>query len=138
MLVIIFFIAAISLASNLYCWKDIKNGRPHIISLRQITLIMDRNVLNRYFGPPETGYYYTLPDEALHRLIRACRVRIYWEAAADLVCMLGAWRTMAGVASPAFSTWFLLAAALCQGINIAFSVWLVYKWGWQIREELGE
>lgn len=136
MMLVIFFTALLSLASYLYCWNDIRRGRPHIISLRQVTLIMDRNALNRLFGQPQPDYRYALPLETLARLIKAKQGYVYLEMAADALCMLGAWRYLTGAAPEALEEWFILLAALCQGVNIVYSMWLVWKWGDQIREEM--
>ncbi len=135
---VIFLVSLLSLASNLYCWNDIKSGRPHIISLRQITLIMDRHVLNRIFGEPQPGYRYPLSPSVLTQFIRARRGYVYREMTADLLCMLAAWRYWTGMAPAALEAWFVLIAGLCQGISLVYSLWLVRKWGHQIHEEISD
>jgi hypothetical protein len=136
LLVIIFVAAALSLMSYLYCWQDIKTGRPHIITLRQITSIMDRHRLNAIFGNPEPGYFYTIPPETLAYLIRRYRGFYMRECIADAVCMLGSWRYMLHYADPAGLPLFLCLALACQGINILYSLWLIRKWRDQLREEM--
>src|SRR5437868_5178985 len=94
LLILIFCSSALSLLSYVYCWQDIRTGRPHIISLRQITTIMDRNRLNQMFGPPEKGYYYMLSPEQLYGLIQSRRWFYVCECAADITCALGVWLYM--------------------------------------------
>ena len=132
----IFLVSLLSLASYLYCVNDIRGGRPHIVSLRQVTLIMDRKRLSRLFGEPDAGFRYTLAPDTLAAFIKARQGYVYVEMAADLMCMLGAWRYMTGMAPAALEYWFVPLAALCQGVNLAYSMWLVWKWGSQIREEM--
>lgn len=134
----IFIIAALSFLSYLYCWNDIQGGRPHIISLRQITNIMDRNVLDLLFGPHEPGYYYALSTEKLAIFRRAWGKYFYREITADGLCMLGAYRYMTGAAPGEWMGVFILLAALCQGINVYYSLRLVRQWAHQIREELDD
>lgn len=136
LLVIIFIAAALSMMSYIYCWQDIKSGRPHIITLRQITSVMDRHVLNQIFGHPEPGYYYTLPPERASALLRRYRLFYLGELTADTVCMLGVWRYMQGLAHPDGQTAFILLGLACQGVNIIYSLWLVRKWRDQLREEM--
>lgn len=132
----VFLIATLSLASYLYCWNDIRRGHPHILSLRQITLVMDREALNRMFGAPDARYRYALAPEALAGVIRARRFYAYSEMAIDAVCALAMWSVVTHRALPVFEDWLVLLAGLAQGINLAYSLWLVRKWGWQIREEM--
>ncbi len=138
MMTMVFLIAALSLASTVYCWCDIQGGRPRSITLRQITLIMDREILNRIFGKPDARYRYTLTPPMQAALLRARAWYAYSEMAADLLCMYGAARFINGEAPPALAGSFLLLAGLCQAVNIVHSLWLVRKWGWQIRDETGE
>jgi len=136
LLLLIFIIAALSCVSYLYCWHDIKSGRPHIITLRQITGIMDRNRLNSIYGPPQTGYYYPLAADTIRILLNHYRTFYICECAADAVCMLGVWRYMQQLAHPAGLALFIILALTCQGVNIIYSLWLVHKWRDQLREEL--
>jgi len=136
LLILIFIAAAMSLVSYVYCWQDIKGGRPHIVSLRQITGIMDRNRLNRRFGIPETGYYYPLSPEQMQDLLRSRAWFFYGECTADAVCLLGVWLYMNGQGDSDFLWWFIALAGICQIINVGFSLWLVHKWREQIREEI--
>lgn len=135
---LVFCAAGLSLLSYLYCWHDIQSGAPHIISLRQVTSIMDRERLNRLFGAPEPGYIYKLNPQRLKSFVRRHRYYIWRECAADLICMVGAWRYLAGDADPQGLPLFLLLATLCQGINILWSLYLVRKWAHQIKEELDD
>src|SRR5207237_13513 len=80
---------------------DIKSGKPHIISLRQITTIMDRDRLNHLFGTPQPGYRYRLSPEALHALLKSRRWFIYGEFGADILCLLDAGYDMTAGASGA-------------------------------------
>ena len=135
-LIAIFIASALSLVSYVYCWNDIKSGRPHIITLRQITSIMDRNRLNAIYGAPEPGYYYRLSPETVAIICARYRGFYLRECAADLVCMLGVWRAMQGAAHPSGQTLFIALAFTCQAINILYSLWLVRKWRDQLREEM--
>ena len=135
-LICIFASAALSLLSYLYCWQDIQRGRPHIISLRQITTIMDRNRLNQMFGSPGPGYYYTLSPPQLLALVRWKQWFFYLECTADTACLLGVWLYMTGNGLQNSVGWFIVLAGLCQGINLAYSIWLIRKWSFQIREEI--
>ncbi|MBY0406346.1 MAG: hypothetical protein K2Q01_01540 [Rickettsiales bacterium] len=132
----IFLTAALSLASYVYCWQDIKTGRPHIITLRQITAIMDRNQLNALFGMPKPGYFYELSEETVHNLLTRYRGYYVRECAADSVCMLGVWRHMQGAAAPETMALFILLAMTCQGVNIIYSMHLIKKYRHQLREEM--
>lgn len=136
LLITIFIISALSLISYVYCWQDIKTGRPHIITLRQITSIMDRKQLNILFGPPEPGYYYKLLPEMVTYLQNTYRLYYIRECAADIVCMAGVWRYMHAPDSAPGQIIFILLALTCQGINIIYSLWLVRKWRDQLREEM--
>lgn len=134
--VAIFISAALSLLSYVYCWQDVSGGRPHILALRQITSIMDRNRLNRMFGAPQPGYYYQLDPEQVRALTLQFR-GFYWrECAAEAVCMLGVWRYMTGQGAPEFKVLFLMLALACQGINFMYSLWLIHRWRDQLQEEL--
>lgn len=133
---LIFVSAALSLVSYVYCWHDIRGGRPHIISLRQILTIMDRNRINEMFGAPEPGYYYPLSPAQLRIVMQERRWFYTRECTTDIVCLVGSWLYMTGGASPDTVYGFILLAGLCQGINVAYSLWLIRKWSAQIREEL--
>ena len=136
LLVVIFISAAVSLLSYVYCWQDIRSGRPHIISLRQITNIMDRLRLNQWFGTPEPGYFYVLPPEVVRWIMRWRAVFFYRECLADIVCLIGAWWFSVS-ATETFSVYaFIVMAGVCQGINLLYSYKLLQKWGHQIREEI--
>lgn len=132
----VFLVSVLSLGSYLYCWRDVKRGNPHILSLRQVTLVMDREVLNRLFGAPGPGWRYALTPEARAELVRSRWFYIHSEMAIDLACMLAAWSVVTHKAPPAMEIWLVLLAGVAQGINLAYSVWLMKKWGWQIREEM--
>ena len=136
LLVGIFISAALSLLSYLYCWQDIKGGNPHIISLRQITSVMDRERLNRYFGPPMPGYYYTLTPQQVQGVVW----RRFWfvslECALDVTCLLGAWWFSHNGDHVLFVYGFICLGGLCQGLNFAHSFWLMRKWQHQLREEI--
>ncbi len=136
LLIVIFITAGLSLVSYIYCWQDIKTGRPHIITLRQITSIMDRNRLTALYGAPEPGYYYTLAPAQVSALLKRYRAYYFTECTADAVCMLGVWRYMQIPGEVPGQTLFLALAILCQGINIIYSLWLVRKWRDQLREEM--
>ena len=138
LLVTIFMMAAMSLLSYVYCWHDIKSGEPHIISLRQITNIMDRNRLTHMFGSPAPGYRYKLSPLALKALLKARQGFYYTEVGADSACILGAYAYMTHQVPMGTVGWFIVLAGLCQSINFAYSIWLVRRWGHQIREEMGD
>ena len=136
LLITIFCMSGLSLLSYVYCWQDIRRGHPHILSLRQITNIMDRNRLNLLFGNPEPGYYYDLSPVMLAFITRFCGLYYYCEIAADIVCIFGVYHFMTYGAHSPLAGWFVLLAATCQGINFLYSVWLIRRWGHQIREEM--
>ena len=136
LLVAIFCSASLSLVSYIYCWHDIRNGRPHILSLRQITSIMDRNRLNQLFGKPEPGYYYLLTPDQLYGITQQCRWFYTCECAADITCIAGVWLYMTGTIGNANILLFTLLAGLCQMINLAYSIRLIRKWHGQLREEI--
>jgi hypothetical protein len=136
LLLIIFVFAGLSLVSYLYCWADIKGGNPHILSLRQITNVMDREKLNRMFGDPLPGYFYKLEPAAVTQLMARRQWYFYRECATDAICVLGAWRYMVIDAHPVALRYFLLLAFACQALNLVYSIILVKKWGYQIREEI--
>jgi hypothetical protein len=135
-LVLIFIMSALSLISYVYCWNDIKTGRPYILSLRQITSIMDREKLNQLFGPPGRGYFYKLAPHVLYTLLKERQYFYYRECAADVLCVFGAWRYMTHEVGDATTALFILLASACQGINLVYGYFLVKKWGGQIREEI--
>lgn len=138
LLATLLLLSALSLVSYLYCWADILGGRPHIISLRQITGIMDRHKLTDLLGAPEPGYYFALSPQQLGWLKRRFSLNFYREAATDLVCTLGAYRYLNGTADPALAGWFITLAGLCQGINFGYSLWLVRRYAHQIGEEMDD
>jgi hypothetical protein len=135
-LVLIFGMSALSLISYVYCWNDIKSGRPYILSLRQITTVMDREKLNQMFGPPERGYFYKLEPQVLYSLLKEKQGFYYRECAADVLCVFGAWRYMTHDVGVATMALFILLASVCQGVNLVYGYFLVKKWGSQIREEI--
>jgi hypothetical protein len=137
LLLIILVISAMSLSSYVYCWRDVMGGRPHIISLRQITCIMDRSLLDVMFGKHEAGYRYLLSPSMRHWFRRQWGLYYLREISADWLCIIGALYFWFLPAHPlTFS--FVLLAVCCQGINIAQSVLLVRRWRHQIIEELDE
>ena len=136
LLVAIFCSAAMSLISYMYCWQDIRGGRPHIISLRQITSIMDRNRLTQLLGKPEPGYYYALSPAQLSVIIRSRRWFYTRECAADITCILGAWLYMTGSIGDENILLFIILALSCQMVNLIYSFCLISKWRFQLREEI--
>jgi hypothetical protein len=135
LLTLIFLSATLSLVSYSYCWHDIKTGRPHIISLRQITTIMDRHRLNAMFGPPGAGYRYKLSPQMLRTLVKGRIFYFYSETAADCVCLVGSYLYLTKQVQASVG-WFILLAVICQAVNVAHSILLVRKWSHQIKEEL--
>jgi hypothetical protein len=136
LLVTIFFSSALSMISYFYCWHDIKTGHPHIISLRQITNIMDRNRLNEMFGKPNHGYRYHLEPAVVRALVRSRQFFFHSEVAADSTCMVGAYLYLTDQLEMTNIGWFLLLGVICQAINVGYSIWLVRKWSHQIKEEM--
>jgi len=136
LLIVIFISAALSLLSYIHCWQDICRGRPHIISLRQITSVMDREWLNRRFGAHEPGYYYKLSPAQIQDIVRKHGWFFYCECAMDTVCLFGAWWFSIGLGSGDMALLFILLAGAGQGLNVAYSFWLMRKWKHQIREEI--
>jgi hypothetical protein len=137
-LMMIALASALSLLSYSYCWHDIKTGHPHIISLRQMTNVMDRNRLNNLFGRHDNRYRYHLSPPMLKSFIKNRQWFYHSEMTADAVCLAGAYLYLNADVSAASVGWFILLAGACQVINFAYSIWLVRKWAHQIREELGE
>jgi len=137
LLLVVLLLSALSLASYVYCWRDVMRGHPHIISLRQITCIMDRHLLDIMFGRHEAGYRYTLSPHARRWFARQWGG--YWlrEVAADAVCIIGALYFWFMDDRPLMVS-FLLLALTCQGINMVQSMWLVRRWRHQIIEELDD
>ena len=129
-------ISAISLCSWWYCWQDVRGGRPNILSLRQVTLIMDRNLLDTLYGKHGQGYIYTLNKPALAQITRDRRLFVYKEMLADMLCFAGAYRYFIGSAMPDYFPIFLLLATTYQGLSIWYSISLVRRWWHQIEEEM--
>ncbi len=136
LLLSIFCSASLSLLSYVYCWHDIRGGRPHILSLRQITTIMDRNRLNHMFGKPETGYYYVLKQAQREAVIRKWRWFYIRECTADITCIVGVWLYMTGTLQDENIVLFSVLASVCQMINLVYSFCLINKWQFQLREEI--
>lgn len=136
LLLAILLASSLSMMSYMYCWRDIRRGRPHIISLRQITNIMDRERLNALFGAPMPGYFYPLTKPAKAALVRTYQLHYYIECATDGVCVLGAWRYLVVHAGAAVVWRFIVLAAICQAINVVYSTCMVRKWAHQIKEEI--
>ena len=136
LLIVIFICAALSLLSYIHCWQDIRGGRPHIISLRQITSVMDRERINQWFGAPARGYYYKLSPEQLQSILRRRGWFFYTECAVDIVCLFGTWWFATGMGSAEMVWPFILLAGICQGVNLVYSFWLMRKWQHQIHEEM--
>jgi hypothetical protein len=136
LMVLVFLSAGLSLVSYVYCWQDITSGRPHILALRQITSIMDRNRLNAQYGQPEPGFYYTLTPAQIATLTSRFRLFYLRECAAEGVCMLGVWRFISGSGTPDLQWIFVFLAITCQGINFIYSIWLLRKWRDQLQEEI--
>ncbi len=136
LLLVIFLTASLSLVSYLYCWHDIRGGNPHIISIRQITGIMDRDIINAIFGAPQPGYYYQMKPPLTRELQKLWKWRYYQEVAADSVCILGSYYYLNAGGPDIYAAWFVLLAGLCQAISIWISVHLVRKWWHQIAEEM--
>jgi len=136
LLIAIFICAAMSMLSYIYCWQDVKSGRPHIISLRQVTSIMDRERLTRWLGPPQPGYFYALSPEQLQDIMRRRAWFIYAECALDGLCIFGAWWYSDSDAPESAVLGFLALAGLAQAVNLCYSFFLIRKWKHQLREEL--
>ena len=136
-LIIIMVISVLSAASYWFCWQDILRGRPNILSLRQVTLIMDRNKLDAIFGKHQPGYVYALSPQMLAAVIRWRKFFVYSEVAAEMVCFFGAYRYLSGVSSPETLPLFVLLAMICQVIDIWMSFSLIRKYWHQIEEEMG-
>lgn len=136
LLILIFLFAACSFVSFVYCWLDIRAGKPYILSLRQITGIMDRNIINSLYGMPQKGFVYPLSPQDIRHILNTRRMYFYRECLADSLCIFGAWRFMTQDASAVIIVLFLLLGGLCQGLNMLYSYQVLQRWGDQIREEL--
>ncbi|MFO0388903.1 MAG: hypothetical protein ACK502_04185 [Alphaproteobacteria bacterium] len=136
-LIVIVLISILTAGSYWFCWQDILRGRPNILSMRQITLIMDRNKLDAIFGRHQPDFYYTLTPEMLAALVRSRKFFVYSEIAAEVVCFIGAYRYLTGAASLETVWVFILLAAICEGIDIWMSITLIRKYWYQIEEEMG-
>jgi hypothetical protein len=132
---IIFISAGMSLISYIYCWQEVRSGTPHILALRQITSIMDRNSLNQRYGKPDLGYNYTLTEEQVDELLATYRSFFLRECATEITCMFGVWRYMTGAAPSQYVWLFIALAVAVQGVNLAYSMWLIRKWRDQLQEE---
>ncbi len=137
-LIIIMLISVMTAGSYWFCWQDILRGRPHILSMRQVTLIMDRNRLDAVFGRHKEGYVYELSPQSLSALVKARRFFVYSEMTAEFVCFVGAYRYLNDMAAPEFVGLFVLLAGLCQGIDIWMSIRLIRRYWHQIEEEMGK
>ncbi len=135
-LVGIILISILSAGSYWFCWQDIKRGRPSILSMRQVTLIMDRKRLDAIFGRHQSDYTYQLSPEVLAALMRMRSFFVYSEIAAEVVCFVGAYRYLTGMASPDYAGIFIMLACCCQFIDIWMSVSLIRKYWHQVEEEM--
>lgn len=129
-------VSVISLCSWWYCWRNVLSGQPNILSLRQVTLIMDRNLLDALYGKHGPGYIYTLNPHALRQIIRSRRLFVYGEMLADAVCFIGAWRYFGGMADFTLLPWFLAIAITYQALSVWYSLKLIRSWWHQIEEEM--
>ena len=136
LLVLIFISGALSLLSYIFCWQDIAAGRPHIISLRQITSIMDRKRLNAHFGAPKRGFYYQLTPVQVEGILWRQRGYMIAECSLDGLCVLGSWWFASGLGSQELELPFIGAAGLSQLLNVLYSFFLLRKWQHQMQEEL--
>lgn len=132
---IIFISAGMSLISYIYCWQEVRSGTPHILALRQITSIMDRHVLNERYGKHDLGYNYTLSPEEIKKMLAEHRSFFFRECAVEIICMLGVWRYMTGVAPQRYVWLFILLALAVQAVNLVYSMWLIRRWREQLLEE---
>jgi hypothetical protein len=137
LLLIVLVVSLLSFASYMYCWRDIMTGNPHILSLRQMTTIMDRHVLNLIFGAHEKDYRYWLSPTGLIWFRKQWSGYYYREIAADALCAIGALYFLSKNTPQEVTTAFLLLAITCQGITIYSAVIQVKRWRHQIEEELG-
>jgi hypothetical protein len=133
----IVLISILTAGSYWFCWQDILRGRPNVLSMRQITLIMDRNKLDAIFGRHQPDYHYALAPEVLAALVRSRKFFVYSEIAAEAVCFIGAYRYLTGVASPETLWLFVVLAVMCEGIDVWMSLSLIRKYWYQIEEEMG-
>lgn len=133
----IILISILSAGSYWFCWQDILGGRPNILSMRQITLIMDRNKLDAIFGKHQPDYHYALSPEMLAALVRSRKFFVYSEMAAEVCCFIGAYRYLTGLASPDTLSLFVLLAVICQIIDVWMSISLIRKYWHQVEEEMG-
>ena len=136
LLILIFLFAGCSFVSFVYCWLDIRGGKPYILSLRQITGIMDRNIINSLYGMPQKGFIYPLSPKDIRHILNSRRMYFYRESLADSLCIFGSWRFMTQEASTGMLWTFLLLGGVCQGLNMLYSFQVLERWGDQIREEL--
>ena len=136
LLVLIFISSMLSLMSYVHCWRDVKSGRAHVISLRQISSVMDRTVFNGWFGAPQPGYFYVLTPEQVKWFLRRYAWPVYGECAADAACLFGAWWFASGWGKEEVLLVFVLLAGLCQAMSLGYYFWLMRQWRDQIHEEI--
>ncbi|MGE0755332.1 MAG: hypothetical protein AB7L92_09280 [Alphaproteobacteria bacterium] len=128
--------SAVSLCSWVYCWRDVLDGKPGILSLRQVTLIMDRHKLDEIFGRHGPGYVYELSPQAIALVKRNYSIFVYSEMAADILCFIGVYRFFTGDMSQAIVPMFTLVASMYQLVALWYSLRLVRQWWHQIEEEM--
>jgi hypothetical protein len=136
LLILIFISAALSLFSYWYCWRDMAAGRPHIISLRQITGVMDRTRLDAYFGKHQSGYHYALSPQQVAGIVSRRRSFLFGECMLEGLCIFGAWWFATIAQGSSLVVPFMMLAGMCQAINLLYSFVLMRKWQHQIYEEL--
>lgn len=136
LIILVGCISVLSLGSWLYCWNDVQKGRPNILSLRQITLIMDRHRLDALYGKHGSGYIYELSKESLQQINRDRRMFVYSEMLADGCCFFGVYRYFTGTMDTSLLPLFMTLAIAYQSLSLWYSMTLVKRWWHQIAEEM--
>lgn len=137
LLIAIMGYALLSLASWWFCWRNVMGGRPHILSMRQITLIMDRERLDTLYGKHKPGYVYELNEAALGQIKRQHRGNMIKEMAADLLCLVGSYNYLMSDEPAGSMLTFAMFAGIYQMLTLWYSFKLVNPYWEQINEEMG-
>jgi hypothetical protein len=136
-LAIIALLAALSLVANIHAWRDIQAGNPYILSLRQVTRIMDRARLQALFGQCDARYLFTLSAHQRKVVVRLWGLPMALDMAGDVACMAGVYY-YGVIQPPGEAHWFFISFALWyQSLGFWDSWRQVKAWRHQIDEELG-
>ncbi len=60
-------LSAYSLYSTVLSWRAVRGGRVHIDTIRDLTGLVDREQINRQFGPPDEQLSYRVTPERIKK-----------------------------------------------------------------------